>query len=401
MVEKIALAGAKGMFRIVRLGRRAICGAMLIATLVAFFSSNQFAALELAFNFWDPFAISQYRLSRLSTNDYEVSIEQALEEGDVSEAQTLVELAHDNGRELPAHLVERTRESRFEFGLRNTKDFLDGVITGEVTTPASIGGALAADYVGVGDVRDAVIQGNHLIGGESYDKLTLGLSLVGLATVVPGSGAIDTGFSLLKNANKAGKVSKGLLKRLGVISARLVDLEGLKRGLSRTSLPAFKVPSAAAVRAAFSEIDGHVVTKGDFSGFRKLISEMMPVDMTAAKAAFSGAVRKEVVGEVGLLASSATGIASTGGIKATFRALEYADDANELSRFRSLAKGMGEKTSAVLKVLGKGAIKLGELVYLVVSILIAAIGWFVGALWFLLSLTRTSCSLVKRNGAST
>ncbi|MER8970346.1 hypothetical protein NKI25_32860 [Mesorhizobium sp. M0808] len=165
------------MFRIVRLGRRAIGGVPLISTLVAFFSSNQFAALELAFNFWDPFAISQYRLSRLSTDDYEGSIGQALKDGDVSEAQSLVVLAHDNGRELPADLVERTRESRFEFGLRNSKDFLDGAITGQVTTPASIGGVLAADYVDVGDIRDAVIQGNHLIHGEGYDKLTLDASL--------------------------------------------------------------------------------------------------------------------------------------------------------------------------------------------------------------------------------
>ncbi|MBZ9864216.1 hypothetical protein LB515_02395 [Mesorhizobium sp. CA15] len=386
------------MFRIVRLGGRAMSGVVLTATLVAFFSSNQFAALELAFNFWDPFSISQYRLSRLSADDY---VEQALEEGDVSEAQSLVELAHDNGRELPADLVERTRESSLGYGLRNIKDFLDGVTTGQVTTPASIGGVLAADYVGVGDVRDAVVQGNLLIRGEGYDKLTLGLSLLGLATNAPGTGAIDIGLSLLKSANKAGRLSEALIRRLGIMSTRLVDLEGLKRGLSRISLPTFNAPSAAAVRATLSEIDWQRVAKGDFSGFRRLISEMMPVDMTAAKDAFRGAVREEVIAEVGLLASSATEICSTGGIKATFRALENADDAKELYRFRSLARDMGEKTSAVVRVLGKRAIKLGELVYLVVSILIAAISWVAGALWFVFSLMRTSFSLVIRKRAGT
>lgn len=158
---------------------------MLVAALVAFFSSNQFAVLKLAMNFWDPFAISQYRLSRLSADDYKASIEEALKVGDFSEAQSLVELAHDSGHELPADLVERTRESPFEFGLRNAKDFLDGAITGQVTAPASIGGVLAADYVGVGDVRDAVIQGNHLVRGEDYDKLTLGLSLVASRPLSP------------------------------------------------------------------------------------------------------------------------------------------------------------------------------------------------------------------------
>lgn len=387
------------MFRIIRIGQQAIGGAMLVATFVAFFSSNQFAALKLAFNFWDPFAISQYRLSRLSANDYQVSIEQALKEGDYSEARSLVELAHENGREMPAELVDRTRESPLDFGLRNTKDFLDGAITGQVTTPASIGGVMAADYYGVGDVRDAVIQGNHLIRGEDYDRLTLGLSLVGLATVVPGSGAVDIGASLLKNANKAGKLSKALRARLAVTSARLVDIEGLKRGLSRTSLPSFRTPSAAAARVAFGEIDWRGIAKGDFSGFRKLFSEMMPMDIETTKAAFKGAVREEVVGEIGLIAGSAAGIASAGGIRATFQALEYADDAKDLSRFRALAQRMGEKTSAASKVLGKGAIKLGELVYLVASILIAALGWIAGAAWVLFSLVRSTFRIIRRKGA--
>ncbi|TGV61076.1 hypothetical protein EN784_01365 [bacterium M00.F.Ca.ET.141.01.1.1] len=387
------------MFRIIRVGRQAVGGAMLIATLVAFFSSNQFSALKLAFNFWDPFAISQYRLSRLSAIDYQASIEQALKQGDVSEAQSLVELANDNGHEMPADLVESTRQSPFEFGLRNGKDFLDGAITGQVTTPASIGGVLAADYVGIGDARDAVIQGNHLIQGEDYDKLTLGLSLVGLATVIPGSGPMDIGFSLLKTANKAGKLSKTLRTHLGAIAARLVDLEGLKRGLSRTSMPSFKTPSVAAVRAAFSEIDWRRAAKGDFTELRKPISEMMPMDIEAAKNAFRGAVRKEAVDEVRALASGVTGIVESGGVKAAFLATEYADDAEDLSRFRSLSARMGEKTAAVLKKLGKGAIKLGELAYLVISVSIAVIGWFAGAVWFVFSLIRSLRRLIRHRGA--
>ncbi|WP_181166636.1 hypothetical protein [Mesorhizobium sp. B2-5-4] len=182
------------------------------------------------------------------------------------------------------------------------------------------------------------------------------------------------------------------------LSVRLVDVEGLKRGLSRIVLPSFKAPSAAAVRTAFGEIDWRRAARGDFSGFRKLISEMLPMDIAAAKDALRGAVRKEAVDEVRLLASSAAGIASDGGIKATFRALEYADDAKDLSRARSLSARMGEKTSAVLRVLGKGAIKLGKLVYLVASILIAVLGWFVGALWFVFSWIRTSRRLFWRKG---
>lgn len=369
---------------------------MLVTSMVAFLASNQFATLKLAFNFYDPFSITQYRLSRLSDEEYMAAIEQSLEEGDISDAQSLVDIAQENGRELPTELVERTQENPFEFGVRNGLDFVNGAFTGEVTNSASIGGVLAADYVGVGDIRDVVVQGSSMVRGEDYDKLTLGLALAGLATIVPGSGPIDAGFSLLKTANKAGRLSKKLVTRLKVTATKLVDIDGLKRGLSKVSLPQFRTPSLAATRAAFGKINWRNVSKGDFSELKKPISEMMPVDVTAAKKAFSGAIRKDAMDEIGALASSTTGIVSAGGVKAAFGAMKHADDAKDLSRFRKLATRMGDKTSAVIKVLGKSAIKLGKLLYLVITILIAVLGWVIGALWFLYSMIRISYRMVKR-----
>lgn len=383
------------MFRILGTGRRAVGGAMLVASLVVFLSSNQFAVFKLAFSFWDPFSISQYRLTRIPAEEYQAAIETALDEGDVEEAQALVEIAQENGRQLPAVLVQRTQETSFEYGLRNTWDFINGAVTGEVTNVASIGGVLAADYFVIGDVRDVIIQGNSLVRGDDYDKLTLGLSLAGVATIVPSSGAADVGLSLLKTANKARKMSEKFATRLKVVSTSLVDVEGLKRGLSRVSLPQFKPPSISAVSMTFSNINWRNVASGDFSQFKKLIPEMMPLDVKAAKDALSGAIRKEAVDEVVVLASSATGIVSAGGVKAAFRAIEYADDGKELSRFRSLAVRMGKKTSAVIKVLGKNAIKLGKLLYLIITILIAVVGWVLGMLWLVYSIVRTTFRTAK------
>jgi hypothetical protein len=384
------------VFRLIRNGRRAIGGVMLFSSLVAFLFSNQFAALKLAFNFWDPFSISEYRLSRLSGQEYEAAIHQALDEEDVAEAQTLVTIAQEHGHKIPPDLVELTQENGFEFGVRNARDFLNGAATGEITNSASIGGVLAADYVGVGDVRDVVIQGNSLVRGEDYDRLTLGLALAGLVTVVPGSGAVDAGFSLLKTANKAGKLSKKLITHLKATATKLVDVEGLKRGLSQTSMPQLRRPSMSAIRAAFGNINWRDVSKGDFSQLRKPLSEMMPVDLAAAKKAFSGAIRMDAVDEIGVLASSTTGIVSAGGVKAAFGAMKYSDDAKDLSRFKSLASRMGEKTASVIKLLGKNAIRLGKLLYLVITILIAVLGWVFGALWFLYSITRTIFRVAKR-----
>jgi hypothetical protein len=383
-------------------------GGMLIVTLVAFFTSNGFATLKLAFNFWDPFQITQFRLSHLSAAEYQASIEQALVAEEFEEAQNMVALAHDYGHELPSDLVERTHENPFEFGVRHMREVVNGAVTGEVTSAPSIGGVLAADFFVVGDLRDVVIQGSYLVQGRSYDKITLGLSLAGLVTSVgslipnPGTPAailVDPSISLIKTANKAKKLTKPLQKHVWRISNRLIDVEGVKQGLKKVSLPTVNVPSISAVSASVGNIEWRMVAKGDFSGFRKLISEMMPFDIKATRDAFKGAVRKEVVNEVKILSTSAGDIRKAGGIKATFRALEYSDDAKELSRFRSLAVRMGEKSSAAIKILGKSAIKLGKLIYLVLSVLIAVTGWIFGALWFGYSMIRSTRRLVGSSGS--
>lgn len=139
------------------------------------------------------------------------------------------------------------------------------------------------------------------------------------------------------------------------------------------------MPSINAVRTSFQDIDWRGVTKGDFAQLKKPISTMFPVDVGAIKDAFSGALRKDALEEIGILANSATGIISAGGVKSGLRALEYADDAKDLSRFHSLAAHMGERTSAIIKIFGKSAIKLGELLYLVILMLVAVLGWLLGA----------------------
>lgn len=368
---------------------------MFIASLAAFVFSNQFHVVKLAFNFWNPVSISQYRLTRLSDEEYTSAIEQALEDGDISDAQMMVEIAEENNIGLPAELIQRTHESTVEFGLRNTWDFLNGSITGEVTSTASLGGVLAADYVGIGDARDVIVQGSRLVKGDTYDQLTLGLALAGLATVVPGSGPADLGFSVLKTASKAGKMPKKLVGHLKSTAGALIDTDGLKRGLSRVSLPELKMPSINAVRTSFRDIDWRGVTKGDFAQLKKPISTMFPVDTGAIKDAFSSALRKDALEEISILANSATGIISAGGVKSGLRALEYADDAKDLSRFHSLAAHMGERTSAIIKILGKSAIKLGELLYLVIVMLVAALGWLLGAVWLSISTFRTMYSAIK------
>ncbi|WP_139975127.1 hypothetical protein [Ochrobactrum sp. CGA5] len=381
----------------IRQGYRAASAVCLIASAVAFYSSSQFAAVKLAFNYWDPLSITEYRLNQLTTNDFITEIEASLAEDDVAEAGNLVALAQERGHEIPAELVEKSKESVFQFGLRNIKDFINGATTGEVTSVPSIGGVLAADYFQVGDARDVVIQGGQFIQGQDYDRITLGLALFGLIlTNPPGAGAVDIGASVVKTANKAGKLSKPLRNRVGKLASELVDVSALRKGLSEVKLPTFRTPAIREVRSTVSNLKWSDVMKGDFSGFGALIRSMMPIDVDAAKMSFKGAVKPNVASEVGTLASNATVITKVGGVKTTFRVLEHADDAKDLSRFTKLTSRFGEKTSAVVKILGKTAIKLGKLAYWLATLMIGVLGWVLWAAWLLFSLTRGTTRLFVR-----
>lgn len=387
------------VLRKIQQGYRAASAVCLVASAVAFYSSSQFAALKLAFNYWDPLSITEYRLNQLTTNDFITEIEASLAEDDIAEAGNLVALAQARGHEIPAELVEKSKESVFQFGLRNLTEFINGAKTGEANSAAAIGGALAADYVGVGDVRDIYNEGTHIVMGEDYDKITLGLSLFGLATVVPGSGAVDIGASVVKTANKAGKLSKPLRNHVGKLASELVDVSALRKGLSEVKLPTFRTPAIREVRSTVSNLKWSDVMKGDFSGFSAMIKSMMPIDASAAKMSFKGAIKPNVASEVGTLVSNATVITKVGGVKTTFRVLEHADDAKDLSRFTKITSKFGEQTSAVVKILGKTAIKLGKLAYWLAALMIGVLGWVLWSAWLLFSITRGTTRLfVKKAG---
>jgi hypothetical protein len=219
---------------------------------------------------------------------------------------------------------------------------------------------------------------------------------VGLATVVPGTGAVDIGASVVKTANKAGKLSKPLRNHVGKLASEMVDVSALRKGLSEVKLPTFRTPAIREVRSTISNLKWSDVMNGDFSGFGALIKSMMPIDVDAAKMSFKGAIKPNVASEVGTLVSNATVITKVGGVKTTFRVLEHADDAKDLSRFTKLTSRFGEKTSAVVIILGKTAIKLGKLAYWLAALMIGVLGWVLWAAWLLLSLTRGTTRLFVR-----
>lgn len=240
---------------------------------------------------------------------------------------------------------------------------------------------MAADYLVVGDLRDIAVEGTKAISGEDYDTLTLGLSLVGVATLVPGTGPIDVGASVIKTANKAKKLSTPMLASLGRISRNLVDMVALKKALSNSSEPLFRMPGLAGVTEMLTTVSFKDVNQLDFSKLNKAASDLMPIDTAAAKRRFSGVVRDKAAAELTDFTSGTATIASRGGVKAAFRSLGTADNPKELARFAKLSEKTGDRTSSVIRLFGKGAIHLAELIYTVIAALIFAIAWILGAIW--------------------
>lgn len=336
--------------------RRTVATVTLAATAVAFTASGQFEVLKLLWTWRDPVSIAQFRLRHAPRETFVAEIEAALREEDFDDARRLAALAEANGHVLPPDLVAATRPGTATEVWIGTRDFLHGAATGHVTGLASLGGTLTADYFVVGDIRDVAIHGTRMVRGEDYDRLMLGLAAFGLATVVPGSGPIDLGLSLVKTASRANRLSKPLRARLTRLASDLVDTRALGRL---------------------------------WRGERRVADDIARTDPALLRRNLAPVVRPAAAAELKVIARNTGELVSAGGAKTALRAMEHVDDvATDLPRFTALAKRMGDNTASVLRLFGKGAIRLGRLAWRIAAALIALLGWCLGLVWTLASMAR-------------
>jgi hypothetical protein len=362
--------------------------------MAAFYSSPFAGALPLLVNH-EPESITRYRLARLSPDEIEQEIRSAVAESDFADAQDLVRIGKDLGHELPPELVAATVEPMTATVWRNSSGFAQGFMYGEVNSVPSIFGAVAADYVVFGDVRDAYTEGGKLLVGADYDSFTLGASLFGIATLAPGAGAFDAGASILKNANKARKLSMKLSARLAGTARSAIDVDALKRGLASMPAPKVSISGLPRLAGAVSDLSVDDVRKLDFSKLEGPLKEAWPIDVTAIRRQFDGVLRPGAVDEIRIAADAVGDIQANAGIRSVFMTLEHADNPAELASFKSLAKGMGDRTAAAIRLFGKGAIWLGDLIYEIVAIVVFAILWSLGSVWTLISIVRGLRRLVR------
>ncbi len=142
----------------------------------------------------------------------------ALARNDVEDAQAYAELADHAAlplsETLRREIADAVAYDRSWTG-RLTR-CARGVFGGDMTSMLSAACTLAADFTPVGDVRDIVIQGSRWIDGSDYDRVVLGLSVLGLGatalTYVSAGTAVPAkaGLSVVKGAKRSGALSPKL-----------------------------------------------------------------------------------------------------------------------------------------------------------------------------------------------
>ncbi|WP_297322547.1 hypothetical protein [uncultured Bartonella sp.] len=316
--------------------KKIFCGILLTGTAIAFLQSNYVAYVNLAFNYWNPVAIADFRLKNLTTEDFIRVIEQELAENNIAEAQSLVELAKEYEIQLPEELIKRTEESYFGQSYRYSKDFATGFLVGDLSSIPSALGSVTSDLIVYGDIRDVVTEGTKLIRGEDYDSITLGLAAIGITSstialgswITAGSGItapiavaateLDEGASLIKNANKGHNLSKPMLNTLRKASSDVIDVQNLKKALSGSE-SILKMPSIGSLRKVVSEVDYTKFVRGDLSDINKIMKQANPVDLVALKERFGGIVDTKTTGELQNLAGETGSLVKTGGFFTAMR----------------------------------------------------------------------------------
>ncbi|MDB5988057.1 MAG: hypothetical protein JWR16_3110 [Nevskia sp.] len=122
----------------------------------------------------------------------------------------------------PALQAEHAQiESERDNLLRRVREVGYGALTGQGSSNEALAGAVAADLLVVGDVRDLAIQGARALRGEDTDEVIVALSAAGIAlTLAP---EVDWSVALLKFARRAGALTETFAKSLAKLARRAVS----------------------------------------------------------------------------------------------------------------------------------------------------------------------------------
>ncbi|MEQ1769702.1 MAG: hypothetical protein ABL879_07650 [Devosia sp.] len=307
-------------------------------------------------------AIADYRLKLIPPERYAEEINAAVVARDGDMARSLLALAAQQKVTVPATVVASV-EALPGVDIGNVAwQGWNCIVNGDFDSEAGFACVVATDLTSVGDVRDLVTQGANYFTGQPVNYFALGISTVGLtltaATISTGGGLLPlrAGASFLKAVNKAGKMPPRLAAEIGTV---------LGRSLNRTALDEAMV-AARELRL------------GDL---QRPLGRM-----------FDG----RSVARVTDLATDFGRIGAVGGVRAMKASVEVADTARDVKVLAKIAAKYQSGFPAVIKMLGRGVVRLADLVWTIAGWIVAAVLWAISMLLFLLRGTTGTARFAYR-----
>jgi hypothetical protein len=331
----------------VELWRILVLGAFIAGLLL---SPNVAAAVKMA-DLATRGAYAEIHLRQVPPERYAAEIAAALDAGDATLARSLAALAASRDIEIPPPLSDRIANlPAVDVGAALGAGW-NCVVNGDFDSEAGFACVVATDLTGIGDVRDLLGEGGKFIASQPVDYFTLGIASVGLgltAATLSSLGAaapLRMGASFVKATHRVGKLPPRLTAEIAT---------ALQRGINR---PALDEALTLATSMRLGEL-GRPLSRLFNPQSVRLVSNLAEDFGTIGKA---------------------------GGVRAMKLSVEAADGAGDVRRLARVADTYGERYVGVMKLVGRGALRLGHLLFTIVGWLAGALVWAWSMLTFILN----------------
>lgn len=240
------------------------------------------------------------------------------------EALNYFELAKDLNLVLNPQIISSLQSPQEKDTLEKLKDksknLYQGFILGKTDNEEQFYSSIASDFTVIGDARDFYKEGTNYIDGQSYDKIVLGLSAVGLGLTASQFVTLGTttplkvGSSVLKVTAKSGKLSKEFLEVLSQKISKTVDFQMLKKEVDFSSIDS--------IQKSFKKTSNAF----DFSHMRGLTKNLDTIKTNTS-------------------------------LYDTTKLLQYVDTEKDLEKMVLITEKYKKSSKTVMKVLGKNILK--------------------------------------------
>ena len=270
-------------------------------------------------------------LKRVANTPYlEQRISEALAQGNIDDAEMYRNLADFIHVGIDPRLISQIdiENGAINKNWRRVQGCAIGFASGRSDNVSEMTCATVADFTLVGDARDFSQQTYRYMTGGEVDEFVYILSVVGIGATVTTvfSGGVaapaKVAITALKLTKKAGNLSSGLIDSVSQLLKQSFDMQ--------------------AFRAQLSKLDYR-----NFNQVKAAIVELFKTAKTEQVADFFQDVHK--ISQ----STSATDVV---------KIIQYADNTDDVKRLGKLSESFKQHTTAVLKILGKGAIRLTKFI---------------------------------------